>query len=221
MNTHGNERWALELKEKTKGQDKIFINSYQNTATYWYYAKEEAYYMKNFTGRNNHFVMLQKNKDLSAKTSAFVSRVRLSHTDFPTQVRGKDSVFTSIVENYKDLSQLKMTVLSDTIVLKKNVINRIPIKIENNSARIINLRDLKLHLSFLRNKKMELIDIEVDLISNSPYVDAFGLQLATISFKGEQLPDKDMYPNMGIGITNSEKVDMIRVSKLLKYSVQD
>ena len=62
LNTHGNEAWALELKSKTQGQKKIFINSYQNAATYWYYAKEETYYMKNFTGRNNHFVLMQKGR---------------------------------------------------------------------------------------------------------------------------------------------------------------
>ena len=26
LNTHGNERWALEMQSKTQGQEKIFIN---------------------------------------------------------------------------------------------------------------------------------------------------------------------------------------------------
>ena len=221
LNTHGNEAWALELKSATKGQDKIFINSYQNTATYWYYAKEKAYYMKNFTGRNNHFVMLQNQKDLSANEVALVSRIRLDHTNFGTHIRGKDSVFTSIVSNYKDLTQLHINFTNEQIVLKKNERNTIPIEIKNNFDRTIELDDFKVYLGFLKDKKQEIFTKEVLLNLKKNTIPANGKITGTISFDHIGLPDAKIYPRLGIGITNSEKVDIIRVSKLLKYTTED
>ena len=221
LNTHGNEAWALELKSATKGQDKIFINSYQNTATYWYYAKEKAYYMKNFTGRNNHFIMLQNQKDLSANEVALVSRIRLDHTNFGTHIRGKDSVFTSIVSDYKDLTQLQINFSNEQIVLKENEMNTIPVEIENNFDRTIKLDDFKVYLGFLKDKKQEIFTKEVLLNLKKNTIPANGKISGTISFEHTGLPDAKIYPRLGIGITNSEKVDIIRVSKLLKYSVKD
>ena len=221
LNTHGNEAWALELKSATKGQDKIFINSYQNTATYWYYTKEKAYYMKNFTGRNNHFIMLQNQKDLSANEVALVSRIRLDHTNFGTHIRGKDSVFTSIVSNYKDLTQLQINFSNEQIVLKENEMNTIPVEIENNFDRTIKLDDFKVYLGFLKDKKQEIFTKEVLLNLKKNTIPANGKITGIISFEHTGLPDAKIYPRLGIGITNSEKVDIIRVSKLLKYSVKD
>ena len=221
LNTHGNEAWALELKSATKGQDKIFINSYQNTATYWYYAKEKAYYMKNFTGRNNHFIMLQNQKDLSANEVALVSRIRLDHTNFGTHIRGKDSVFTSIVSDYKDLTQLQINFSNEQIVLKENEMNTIPVEIENNFDRTIELDDFDVYLGFLKDKKQEIFTKEVLLNLKKNTIPANGKISGTISFEHTGLPDAKIYPRLGIGITNSEKVDIIRVSKLLKYSVKD
>ena len=221
LNTHGNEAWALELKSATKGQDKIFINSYQNTATYWYYTKEKAYYMKNFTGRNNHFIMLQNQKDLSANEVALVSRIRLDHTNFGTHIRGKDSVFTSIVSNYKDLTQLQINFSNEQIVLKENEMNTIPVEIENNFDRTIKLDDFKVYLGFLKDKKQEIFTKEVLLNLKKNTIPANGKITGTISFEHTGLSDAKIYPRLGIGITNSEKVDIIRVSKLLKYSVKD
>lgn len=221
LNTHGNEVWALELKSATKGQDKIFINSYQNTATYWYYAKEKAYYMKNFTGRNNHFIMLQNQKDLSANEVALVSRIRLDHTNFETHIRGKDSVFTSIVSDYKDLTQLQINFSNEQIVLKENEMNTIPVEIENNFDRTIELDDFDVYLGFLKDKKQEIFTKEVLLNLKKNTIPANGKISGTISFEHTGLPDAKIYPRLGIGITNSEKVDIIRVSKLLKYSVKD
>jgi hypothetical protein len=221
LNMHGNKAWALELQSNTKGQDKIFINSYQNTAAYWYYTKEKAFYMKNFTGRNNHFVMLQENKDLSAREAALVSRIRMNHTDFGTHIRGRDSVFTTIVSDYKDLTQLEINFIDEEIVLKKNELNTITVEIKNNFDRAITSDDFQVYLGFQKDKKKEKYATEVLLTLDEQLISGKSMVTGTISFQYTGLPDPLLFPTLGIGITNSEKNDIIRVSKLLKYSVKE
>tara|TARA_R110000787_G_scaffold209078_1_gene319145 strand:+ start:6643 stop:8340 length:1698 start_codon:yes stop_codon:yes gene_type:complete len=221
LNMHGNKAWALELQSNTKGLDKIFINSYQNTAAYWYYTKEKAFYMKNFTGRNNHFIMLQKNNDLSARGSALVSRIRMNHTDFGTHIRGRDSVFTTIVSDYKDLTQLEINFIDEEIVLKKNELNTITVEIKNNFDRAITSDDFQIYLGFQKDKKKEKYAREVLLTLDKELISGKSMVTGTISFLYTGLPDPLLFPTLGIGITNSEKVDIIRVSKLIKYYVKE
>lgn len=221
LNTHGNKEWALKLQSKTIGKEKIFINSFQNLSTYWYYTKEKAYYMKNFTGRNNHFVMLQKHMDLSSNNVALVSRNRLDHTNLSTHVRGKDSIFTTLISNYKDLSQIEIDFTNEEIVLHKNKPNRISVDIKNNFERSILIDDFKVFLGFLKNKKTEKHLKKVMLTSSDKLIPSNGVVKGFISFQYDGLPDESVFPTLGIGIINSEKTDLIRVSKLLKYTVED
>ena len=72
METHGNQKWANEVKETTNGLKKVFINSYRHTANYWFYTKEPAHYFRNYKGRHNHFELLQKNTDLSFSKIALI-----------------------------------------------------------------------------------------------------------------------------------------------------
>ena len=222
MNTHGNKAWALEMKSKTKGQEKIFINSYQNTATYWYYAQEKAYYMKNYLGRNNHFVMLQKEQDLSNKEAVLVSRIRLEHTDFGTHIRGKDSIFSSIIYDYVDLSQLELNfTTNDHIVLKRNAINNFEIEVKNNFNRPVKLNEFNVYVGFQKAKKKIQEVVKASLSGNTTIILPNQIIKATLSFDTSLMPSSEFFPIMGIGITNSEKVDIIRASKLHKYKLKD
>lgn len=220
LNTHGNEAWALELQSKTKDQKKFFINSYQNTATYWYYTKERPYYMKNFTGRNNHFIWMQSKEDLSADKAAIVSQRRLEHSDFVTHLRRKDSVFTSLVDNYADLSQLKVEFLSDTVTLKKGIINEVPVEIEYSYDRTIDLQSFDIYIGFIRKQKKEMLEVKVDLISNQ-FISKDKKLKGVISLEANQLPDSELYPIIGIGAKSREKGVLIRLSKLYKYTEED
>ncbi|MFD2567934.1 ArnT family glycosyltransferase [Pseudotenacibaculum haliotis] len=221
LNTHGNEAWALELQSDTPGQEKIFINSYQNTATYWYYTGEKAYYMKNFTGRNNHFVLLQENEDLSAKQAALVSRIRLDHTDFGTHIRGKDSVFTTVVNDYKDLSQIEIQFTDEEIVLKKNTPNSFDVEITNHFNRTISPTEFEVSIGFIKARKKEKHILKALLQTKSTTIAPGETIKGIITFNTEEIPNPEIFTTLGIGMTNSNKIDIIRVSKLHKYLLKD
>ncbi len=221
LGVHGNEKWAKELQSKIKGQEKIFINSYQHASAYWYYTKETVYYMKNFLGRNNHFVILQKNQDLSAKQAALISRIPLEHTVFGTEVRGKDSVFTTVIADYKDLTQLEIHFTEEELVLKENSINTIPVVIQNNFERSIHVDDFDIYLGFRKDKKVKKHLIKAILNIDSQFIQGKSVVKGSIRFEYSLKLDPKYYKTIGIGITNSKKIDIIRASKLLKYTIKD
>ena len=165
--------------------------------------------------------MLQKNNDLSARGSALVSRIRMNHTDFGTHIRGRDSVFTTIVSDYKDLTQLEINFIDEEIVLKKNELNTITVEIKNNFDRAITSDDFQIYLGFQKDKKKEKYAREVLLTLDKELISGKSMVTGTISFLYTGLPDPLLFPTLGIGITNSEKVDIIRVSKLIKYYVKE
>lgn len=221
LNTHGNKRWVSELQSKTKGQQKIFINSYQNASTYWFYTKEEAYYMKTYLGRNNHFSLLQKEKDISSKKAAFVSRYRLPGSYFKTHIRGKDTIYTTFVKDYKDIAQLKIKFTDKEIQLKKDTINSLSVEIQNNSKKSIHLNDIRVHIGLQKKKKKEMATIQAQLTSKEKIISPSQKMEAVINFDTTRMPDRSMYPILGIGVGNVGKPTSIRASDLHKFTWKD
>lgn len=219
LNTHGNEQWALSLQKKTEGQKKIFVNSYQNTATYWYYAQEKAYYMKNFTGRNNHFTLMQESEDLSSDKVAMVSRIRLDHTDYGIHVRGKDSIFISEMNNFHDFSKLRIVPDSQNIIFKTDEDVVIPVTIENlpKEAQIADSLDIR--LGFLKHKYMEIVEIKANLNIEVHLFDS-EFKRGKLIIHSDQYPDPELYRKFAIGLKQAEKVDLIRLSNFQQYSLE-
>ena len=219
LNTHGNKAWATELKDKTQGYKKFFINSYQNVATYWYYTKEKAFYYKNFTGRKNHFNLLQENHNLSTKNVAMVSRIRLQETDFATQIRGKDSIFTTLIKNYNDVHQLDFEFSKSDITITRNAKNSFSVTIFNNSEHTINLDNLEFFVCFQKEKKKEKFDFKAELLTDVKNLRKKETLSATLKFTMSDQWDAKIYTTLGIGIKSNTKIDVIRVSKLINYKI--
>lgn len=220
LDVHGNKEWALELQSKTLGKKKIFLNSFQNISTYWFYTKEKAYYMRSFKGRKNHFSMLQKNNDLSGDSIAYVTKYKSSLADIITHQRGKDYLYTFLIDHYKDLSQIEIQFINDDIILKENKPNELKIEIKNNFDRIINIKEIefsvgiffdKTNLEFIKDVKITASD---DLIQKNNSIKAI------LTFSFDDYPEIMSYQFLGIGISNSKKIQIHRASNLVKYRIE-
>jgi hypothetical protein len=221
METHGNEKWANELKEKTKGQQKVFINSYRHTAAYWFYAQEQAYYLKNYSGRNNHFLLLQKGKDISSPEIALIRKVREHASDIGVQTRQRDSIFAEIVPNFKDLSQIEVTFLDEEIVLSQQTMNSIPIEIPSHFDRDVSLATTTFVAGFMNSTKKKRLMLDGSLTSDALVLKKDIPVRATLDFLGSNLKNPEIHTLIGVGLYNSDQVDIIRVSNQEKYQLQD
>lgn len=221
METHGNEKWANELKEKTKGQQKVFINSYRHTAAYWYYAQEKAYYLKNYSGRNNHFLLLQKGKDISAPEIALIRKVRENDTDIGVQTRMRDSIFAEIVPNFLDLSQIEVKFLEEEIVLSQKTMNSIPIEIVSHFDRDVSLANTTFIVGLMNSTKKKRLMLEGSLTTTALFLKKDIPIQAKLEFLGSELKDPEIHTLIGVGLYNSKQVDIIGVSNQKKYELQD
>ena len=118
LDTHGNKAWAQKLYQEHPNTHKFFVNSYQNTASYWYYSKEQPFYYQNFTGRKNHFTLIQKNKNLDFPKILVGNRGRT----LPNEIAFKDinnSLPQKFTYTISGTDQLKLNGVSLNIQLKK------------------------------------------------------------------------------------------------------
>ena len=221
METHGNAQWANELKEKTQGQQKVFINSYRHTAAYWFYTKERAYYLKNYSGRNNHFLLLQKDEDISANEIALIRKVRENNSDIGVQTRGRDSIFAEVVPNFQDLSKIQVSFVDEEIVLTQNGTNSINIEIESSFDRDINLDEFTMVAGFMNRTKKKRFMVDGKLVSNERILKKGTPIQAELLFEGSEIKEPEIHVLLGIGLYNSDQVDIIRVSNQEKYQLQD
>ncbi|MCH2217065.1 MAG: glycosyltransferase family 39 protein [Flavobacteriales bacterium] len=219
METHGNEKWTHALKLKTEGQQKVFVNSYRHTAAYWFYTGEPAFYLRNYSGRNTHFQLLQKNTDLSSKEVALVRKVRENPTDVGVQTRQRDSVFAEIVYNFKDLAHITMTLSSDDILLKKGS-NTFPIQIESSFHRTVSLDEFEVVIGFEGLDKSQRYEIESTIVSEQKSLQKNKPLTALITFDTAKIRDPEMYPFLGIGLRNSDQVDLVLASHKHRYGLE-
>ena len=221
LDFHGNKKWALDLQSKTIGKQKIFINSFQNISTYWFYTKEKAYYVKNFFGRKNHFSLLQKNKDLSRDKIAYVTRNKSSLADVVTHQRGKDYLYTFFIDDYQDLSQIEVLIKNEEIILKENQPTNIEIEIKNNFDRTIDIKEIDFYLGiYFDHKNFKFIE-DLEIISNDNHIQKNDSIKAVARFLLNDYPEKTSYQFLGIGISNSQKTAIQRASKLMKYRIEN
>ena len=220
IETEGNKKWATELKEKTQGTKKLFINSYQHAATYWYYADEKSYYLKNYTGRTNHFSLLQINKDLSEDNLFLVRKVRSTPLDIGIGVRKKDSIFAEPVKNYRDISQIEVNILNEKILLSDIDENILELELVNHFDRTIALNEFQIVLGFVSADKSNMYWLEAETNSQNLTLPSKTPVRANISFDGTQIKDPSLYVNIGIGLFNSPQVDIIRASQNHKYQIK-
>lgn len=220
IETEGNKKWATELKEKTQGTKKLFINSYQHAATYWYYADEKSYYLKNYTGRTNHFSLLQINKDLSEDNLFLVRKVRSTPLDIGIGVRKKDSIFAEPVKNYRDISQIEVNILNEKILLSDIDENILELELVNHFDRTIALNEFQIVIGFVSADKSNMYWLEAETNSQNLTLPSKTPVRANISFDGTQIKDPTLYVNIGIGLFNSPQVDIIRASQNHKYQIK-
>lgn len=221
METHGNKKWANELKEKTEGQQKVFINSYRHTAAYWFYTNEPAYYLRNYRGRNNHFQLLQQDKDLSSKEVALIRKVRENSSDLGVQTRQRDSLFAEIVPNFVDLAQLNVTILDEEISFTLNGSNSLQVEIESSFDRDINLNEFSVVIGFMSATKREFYTIDAKVLSDQKVLKKDESIVGSIQFDGAQIKNPELHVLVGIGLHHSNQVDVVRASHHHKYKIKD
>lgn len=221
IETKGNKQWAETLKEKTQGIQKVFINSYQHAATYWFYSNERSFYLRNYTGRNNHFQLLQKDQDISANDVVLVRKVRATPLDIGINTRKRDSIFAEPMQNFKDISQIHVKILNEEIVLSNNGKNTLEIQLENTLDRSISSDEFQLQIGFMSPDKRYTYFVDADIQFAENKLNKNQPVNAKIIFDGSLLKDPELYVNIGIALLNSSQVDALRSSQHYKYKVKD
>lgn len=214
MKLHGNKAWALHIKEHTKNVDKLFINSYQNTSIYWFYAQEKPHYQKNFLGRKNQYGLIKDNEVFTSDSIAHVTRVRDPYSKIGIKAAGKDSVFVSFVKNYKAISKIEVKFMHPPLRFKTGA-NELYVTIHN--PYMYGVNNFELYLVFQNKKANDTYSIP--LIKDFTNLEADIMFKSRLTFDGTLIRDADEYPLVGIGARTSEKMELVKLSQLYDYKI--
>ncbi len=81
LEMHGNKKWVAALEAKLEGKEAVFLNSYQNTATYWFYSGRRPYQYNAWNSRKNQFDLYSYNTSGRVKVPVVVG---VGKNDKPT-----------------------------------------------------------------------------------------------------------------------------------------
>ncbi len=217
---YGNEKWALEVKEGTKGTDKLFVNGYQKASTYWFYAREKPHYQHSYLGRKNQFGLMKGNLDFTTDSIAQIMGARDMYTAFGVKGSERDSVFVSFLTGLRPLFKLEIDLVQqEDVTFKNSQIDTIPVKVKNPYDFPIAFSELGTYIVFQNRRGDQKYSIPVKMDAHSigakKELDTF------ITFDTSIIENTEEFPTVGIGMRTDKKMELVRTSSLYSYKISN
>tara|TARA_B100000780_G_scaffold102400_1_gene71597 strand:- start:3939 stop:5633 length:1695 start_codon:yes stop_codon:yes gene_type:complete len=220
LDFHGNEQWTLKVKELTKKSDKLFINSFQNASIYWFYTKEKTHYQKNYLGRKNQYGFIPGNDDYTSDSIAYITRISKEYSAIKMKSSGKDSIFISFIKDYKYFFDIEIDFVdSSNILFNTSIKKSYDVVIKNPYKFNVNLNDLEIRVTFQNKKGNEKYSIPTKI--NTSLIKASSEEIISLELDGSLIYDINEFPIVGIGMRTSDKMDLVKVSSLNRFKIED
>ncbi|CAL2091566.1 PMT_2 domain-containing protein [Tenacibaculum sp. 190524A05c] len=143
---HGNKEWVAHLEKELGNKTPLFINSYQNTSTYWFYSGKRPYQINSWDSRKNQYDIYSYNMDFNIENPVLIDFRRKNLTRVTDSVSKKNNGFLfldSVTGNYSKSSSLWFEFTDEIINLKKNSVNSLHISHEVTDAKLLSHLDLE------------------------------------------------------------------------------
>ncbi len=216
---HGNKEWTTKVKELTKNTDKLFINSFQNTAIYWFYTKEKSHYQRNYLGRKNQFELFPDNTEFTSDSIAYFTKISKEYSQIKMKSSGKDSIFISFIKNYQSLFEITINFIDNHQITLKSISKGFcDVIIQNPYDFDIELKNIYIELVFKNKKGDEIYTIPTKTTTTKVKSDS---QIITsLEYDGsliQDLKEIDEFTTVGIGIKTVQNMDLVKVSALKEF----
>lgn len=216
LDTHGNKEWALKLKDRYPNTPKFFVNSYQNTASYWFYAKEKPYYYRNFTGRKNHFTLLQKESLTNYDSVVFANRGRTKRNQIAFKGTGKDSMYLETISNFYLPKDIRFDWIEEEPI-KVSSKNEIIGRIINLSSSSIHTKNLYFEVGFRHKKQRNSLFYTAKVNMTDTILRPNDTEEIRLKFD-IPLNNLEEYNAIGIGLKSTPHIEVFRISDLRMFT---
>ncbi len=160
---HGNKKWVAALEKKVGNKTPLFLNSYQNTSTYWFYSGKRPYQYNSWNSRKNQYDLYSFNQNFNIDN---VIEIGTHKKDAPTDSvtkRNKGKTFLRSFKNNYIKNNLVIFEINPT-KLKENTINNIPVKYDSSK---INSYNIKITISVVLKSKYDIAIHQAELKDNN------------------------------------------------------
>tara|TARA_B110000003_G_scaffold276509_1_gene323418 strand:+ start:10048 stop:11742 length:1695 start_codon:yes stop_codon:yes gene_type:complete len=217
---HGNKEWTTNIQQLTKNSDKLFINRFQEASIYWFYTKEKVHYQKNYLGRKNQFEFIPDNTIFTSDSISYLTRTSNQYSEKKINSSGKDSLFVSFIKNYKSLFDIEINfIFPNQLIFNKHSKKPHRALIKNPYDFDVEMKDIVIEIVFQNNKGSDAYSIIAK--SNITEIKSKSQKIISLEFDTSLINQINEYSIVGIGIKTSEKMDLVKVSKLNKFKIID
>lgn len=199
---HGNKEWVTDLDKKIDDNTvPLFLNSYQNTATYWFYSGKRPYQFNSYWSRKNHFDLLAYNTNLDLPKATLISYEKFENSSDSILKKKKSKLFLTSLNNFNIDKGIRFSILKN--ILKADSENSIPVEIKNSNN--FNIENLDFWV-YLKNKEKSTSQLLKSRVENNSII------FNTSELKKNFIP---YYIEIIGGIKNSE-IHPVRLSAMEK-----
>tara|TARA_B100000809_G_scaffold266920_1_gene333013 strand:+ start:7742 stop:9388 length:1647 start_codon:yes stop_codon:yes gene_type:complete len=209
LETHGNKTWVEKLMKQTKGQKKLFLNSYQNASLYSFYSKEEltgAY--NSFNSRKNQFNIWNLQDSLINQDIVQIQGHNNSDALYVFDKKKKGKLYGEILEKFQSLRNLTYTT-NNEILLNEN--NKIAIDIYNPYTYNFSLDKINT-LVILKDANNKTIETIVASYKNTNTIPSSETSSHILVFKIKGSIDLKQVDHFNIAIRNNTKMAYQKVN---------
>ena len=149
LEMHGNKQWVQDIYKETKGQPKLFVNSYQNASLYSFYTNDLTGAYNSFTSRKNQYNLWNFQNTLANKNILLIDGHKTDNTNYIFQKKEKGMLYGVALNNFNPIRDLNYTIAEKKAAQKGA--NSIEIEIYNPYHHNFNTDNLET-LVALKNK---------------------------------------------------------------------
>ncbi len=132
---HGNKKWVANLDEKIGDRTPLFLNSYQNTSTYWFYSGKRPNQYNSWDSRKNQYDLYDFNQNYELNNVIEIGiRKNQNPTDSVIKRNNGKLYFKDIIGPFSKNTQNKFSITS--VSLKENSKNFVPVSYDHSNIQL-------------------------------------------------------------------------------------
>lgn len=211
LEMHGNKQWVQDIYKETKGQPKLFVNSYQNASLYSFYTNDLTGAYNAFTSRKNQYNLWELQNSLANKDILLIDGHKTKDTQYTFKKKQKGTLYGTPLHNFNPLRDLTFRITKANKVQQGK--NSLKTTITNPYNYKFKLDELETLIA-LKNKKNQTLHIckatyksEIKVLKKNKSLKAI------LDFDISEKVDLKKIDHFDIVIRNNSKMAFQKVNK--------
>lgn len=210
LEMHGNKQWVQDIYKETKGQPKLFVNSYQNASLYSFYTNELTGAYNTFTSRKNQYNLWDLQNSLANKDILLIDSHHTNDAQYTFKKKKKGTLYGTPLHNFNPLRDLTFKITKSNKAQQGK--NSLKTKITNPYNHKFKLDELETLIALKTKKNQTLHTCKAIYNSEINVLEKHKSLNAILDFEISEKIDLKKIDHFDIVIRNNSKMAFQKVN---------